>query len=738
LPCGNGLLGMLLWGDGDPLNLSVDRSDLWDNRPDPRTRDKKFRWKQLVEFIDRNDMKSVADVFEHSGADTAPYPTKVPCGRVTLNFGKKNSGSFDSRLNLAKAMTFTRIDKTLITAYVHAEKPLMVVRVRHARPRVDFLSPFDKSRQKTASSEGGVGPGEVAKLNYPPLERQTHQDDVESVFQRCAEGASYAVAWTSSNVEREWILYLTIQQANKNQDPIPRAREVLEEAKSMGPVSLEKSHVAWWRKYWSKGHVNLPETRLEKLWYAEMYKLAATAREDAPPISLQGVWTADEMSLPPWRGDYHHDLNTQMTYWPVHTANRLEQSKAFADWLLKWLPAFQAFARDFYDAPGANVPCAHGLSGAIVRGWAAYVYSRTNGAWLTQHLWLHYRYTMDKEFLKTTAYPFIREIARFCASQVTRDAAGIYHIDYSSSPEFNGNRRESFARDSTYDLSLIRYVLDVAGRSAKLLGTDQEIARQWQEIKDHLQPYPISPGRCHTPSPERGLALWEGQGLTESHRHFAHLMPVFPLGDVNIEGSERDRELIQNSLCELEAEGSGFWCGYSFGWLACLAARIREPNRVLWALSQYLDAFVSPNSFHLNGDYKKSGASRFHYRPFTLEGNFAAGHAINEMLLQSWGDRIRLFPSVPAEWRDVAFTDLRAEGAFLISAWRKNGEVEKAEILAEKGGTIRLEHPHSSKSVVVRKIGETKRRLYKPGQDISFETRAGERYVLMGMPPVEP
>src|SRR3990172_9090865 len=104
-----------------------------------------------------------------------------------------------------------------------------------------------------------------------------------------------------------------------------------------------------------------------------------------------------------------------------------------------------------------------------------------------------------------------------------------------------------------------------------------------------------------------------------------------------------------------------FRCGYSSAWLACLSARIREPNRALWNLNQYLDGFMSPNTFHLNGDYKKTGASRFHYRPFTLEGNFGAAHAVNEMLLQSWGDRIRLFPAVPSEWRDVAFTDLRSE-----------------------------------------------------------------------------
>src|ERR1051325_2073582 len=87
LPLGNGLLGLLVWGDGNPLNLSVDRSDLWDNRPDPATKHKDFNWKKLTQLIDRNAMKSIYRIFEHQKAGT-PFPTKLPCGRVRLDFGK--------------------------------------------------------------------------------------------------------------------------------------------------------------------------------------------------------------------------------------------------------------------------------------------------------------------------------------------------------------------------------------------------------------------------------------------------------------------------------------------------------------------------------------------------------------------------------------------------------------------------------------------------------------------------
>jgi alpha-L-fucosidase 2 len=722
LPLGNGLMGLLVWGDGHPLNLSVDRSDLWDNRDDPGVFHPDFNWKTLRRLVDRRDVKRIVSIFEKN-RKTIAYPTKLPCGRITLDFARGNAGPFASHLDFATAISRTRIGKLEVTAYVHAQSPLVVVRVRNGKPRVGFLSPFDRSRA-VSPSDGTLAAGQIRSLGYPALKKGRTRGGIEYIVQECAEGMSYTVAWTNLRVRGEWVLYATVQQAYNGSDPLPLAIGVLEDAKATGPNALERTHVAWWRNYWKLANIRLPDTRIEHLWYAEMYKLASTARRGTPPISLQGVWTADEMALPPWRGDYHHDLNTQMSYWPALTANRVEQSRAFAEWLLELLPRYRDFARKFYGAPGANIPCSHGLNGAIVRGWAPYVYSRSNAAWVAQQVWWHYRYTMDKGFLRNVGYPFLSEVARFCVSQLTRDRKGIYHVHYSSSPEYFHNWIEAWAKDSTYDLANIRYALEAASAAAKVLGRDSKEAEHWDRVRSRLQPYHLSPTEPKSPAPEGGLAIWQGQRLTESHRHPAQCMPIFPLGDVNIEGSDRDREIIRNTISEIESMGTGFWCGYSFSWYACIGARLREPNRALWGLNNYLDYCASPNTFHLNGDYKSAGASRFHYRPFTLEGNFGAAHAVNEMLLQSWGGRLRLFPAVPEAWGNVAFTNLRAEGAFLVSAWRRDGAFAKAEVQSESGGRLCIEHPHSTRPV---KVGQ---RVFPPGSDIHFVTKPGETYIL--------
>jgi hypothetical protein len=122
-----------------------------------------------------------------------------------------------------------------------------------------------------------------------------------------------------------------------------------------------------------------------------------------------------------------------------------------------------------------------------------------------------------------------------------------------------------------------------------------------------------------------------------------------------------------------------------------IASRVRRPNHALSLLEIYRKAYIWPNGFHVNGDYKKHGFSFYEYEPFTVEGECAFTAAVNEMLLQSWGGRIRIFPSVPEEWRDVSFRDLRAEGGVLVSAVRRGGRLVSAELYSEKGGEFQVD-----------------------------------------------
>lgn len=154
--------------------------------------------------------------------------------------------------------------------------------------------------------------------------------------------------------------------------------------------------------------------------------------------------------------------------------------------------------------------------------------------------------------------------------------------------------------------------------------------------------------------------------------------------------------------------GTGGWVGYTYTWLANLHARVFDGDAAARALHIFAKAFCSPNSFHLNGDQLKKGYSGLTYRPFTLEGNFAFASAIQEMLLQSHTGIIRVFPAIPESWRNASFRNMRAMGAFIVSADYKEGKVSKIEVRSEKGGKLKILNPFTSKvEEKEMKAGET-------------------------------
>ncbi|NQT03828.1 MAG: hypothetical protein HQ580_17510, partial [Planctomycetes bacterium] len=168
---------------------------------------------------------------------------------------------------------------------------------------------------------------------------------------------------------------------------------------------------------------------------------------------------------------------------------------------------------------------------------------------------------------------------------------------------------------------------------------------------------------------------------------------IHPLGMIRWENGPQDQAIIRASLADLEQKGTSQWCGYSFSWLANMAARARDGRQAEKALEIFSTAFCLRSSFHCNGDQSGKGYSNARYRPFTLEGNFASAAGLQEMLLQSYSGTIIVFPAIPAAWKDVSFTTLRAEGAFLVSAERRDGLTRQVELIAEKKGICRLENP---------------------------------------------
>jgi len=400
------------------------------------------------------------------------------------------------------------------------------------------------------------------------------------------------------------------------------------------------------------------------------------------------------MKIPPWKGDYHHDLNTQLSYWPAYSGNRLEGAEGYVRWLWDTRENARAWTKRFFDLPGLNVPMTADLEQNQIGGWHQYTHSATTAAWLAHHFWLHWRYSMDRQFLMERAYPWFKDVAVFLeAVTAEKGSDGKRTLPLSSSPEINDNRLDAwFPSITNYDLALIRWTFERTAELADLLGEEPQ-ARRWRKALAEMPDLAID-------ADSRKLLVAKDYPLHASHRHFSHLMAIHPLGMIRWENGPAEQAIIKASLADLDRLGTKQWCGYSFSWLANLAARARDGEKAEQALEIFSRAFCLRNGFHCNGDQTDKGYSDFRYRPFTLEGNFAAAAGLQEMLLQSYSGTIRVFPAVPASWRDASFKGLRAEGAFLVSAERKDGTVQSIEIVAEVGGTLRLENLFGDRYVV--------------------------------------
>ena len=429
----------------------------------------------------------------------------------------------------------------------------------------------------------------------------------------------------------------------------------------------------------------MPDEQIEKQWYLETYKFGSTARSNAPPISLQAVWTADNGRLPPWKGDFHHDLNTQLSYWPSYSGNHLDEGMGYLNHLDQNRDNYQRYTKTFFGVEGLNVPGVTTLDGTEMGGWIQYSGSPTVSAWLAQHYYLQWRYSMDTAFLQKRAYPWIAATATFIENITTKNNKGYRQLPISSSPEiFNNSLEAWFTENTNYDLALMKYIFHIAEQSALVLNNKKD-AEHWKKLGSEFSDYSLDKNNVMMFAP--------GKPYDESHRHFSNVMAIHPLGLIKWEDGETERTIIRNSIRALDSVGPGLWCGYSYSWLATLKARAKDGEGASKALQIFAKAFCLKNSFHVNGDQTKSGYSTFTYRPFTLEGNFAFAAGLQEMLLQSYAGFIEVFPAVPDGWSDVSFNTLRTEGGFLVSAEKVNGKITMIKIVAGKAGNAKIKLP---------------------------------------------
>ena len=709
IPLANGDIGALIWGDGHPLKITLDKYDAWETREAQFT----HTYGDLRRLVEQGERKQAEQIMRTENIyGDEPRPTRLPMPRFEIDFGELIEWE-SARLNLRTATVTIRGRvggaPIRIMIYVNAQRNVLGLRLEGAaaaqagvRLRLDHLNDDAKATLK--------------RWGYPEPEI-VHGDTGGSLRLAAPTGYEYAAAWKRA-VANDTVSYAVSLLSNADIDePVSAALDTAAAALENWDDALE-AHETWWDAYWKRSSLTIPDARLEALYYAEMYKLGCSSRPGGIPVTLQGLWTLDG-GMPPWAGDYHLDMNVQQSYWPIYTANRLEVGEPLYRTFSACIPRWRKQCEDFFGFDGIWAGCAIGPKGERIFGYSGVELWPGNAAWLAHHYWLHFLYSQDEAFLRSQALPIMRLAFLTYSNLLEKGDDGKLHVPLSYSPEWGEGSFKAYCKDPTCDLALIRFLGGALLQANDRLGEQNPLTERVREVLAELVDYPKRGNR---------LLISEGADLDHSHRHHSHLMAIHPLGALTIDGSDEDRDLIRGSLHHVRVKGTGEWTGWALPWMSLIASRAGYGNMAWNMLDDYANAFIKANTFHVNGDPRIFGGTLFEYEPMTLEAGFGAAAAVMEMLLQSYNGRIRLFPTVPDRWHDAYFDGLRAEGAFLITARLEDGQVRFARIVSEAGRPCTIKNPYPGAQAHLKPDGQPAQVL--EGEWLAFDTVQGGSYLL--------
>lgn len=684
LPLGNGLCGALVWGSSENIRVSLNRSDLWDLRISDTVSSPRFQYKEYVSLA-KKGAEGEAEFNELFDAPyNLPYPTRIPAGALKLS-SRPCEATFE--LNIDSATATIKSDIYKIQLFMGATDRLGYMLIQ-GNCRAELLAPpFNGD----PAEEDIVVRNPLSSLSYPPCKIREN-DGIMLFEQEMSCGKKYAVILGRKICETGAEYVFDILLSDGDADYLEKGIDRVKKALEVGFAAAAVPHKTWWKNYFSKSDIRLPkaDAALQRLHKLNEYFLACCSQKGCPPMTLQGVWLADDGSLPPWKGDYHLDLNLQFSYAGCFPLNHVSEGESYIDFIFATRNAAKKHAEQFFGVEGYILPGVMDIEGKPMCGWGQYALSPGHQAWICLALDDYWRYTRKREKLKDI-YDYLSGSGRALAALLVPSKDGKLTFPVSTSPEYFDNTWRAFLTpNSNYDQAGLLYLFSRLCDYAKLCAPEDEA--YWRNILDRLAPLAVGAD---------GFKVDADLEYNESHRHFSHLMSIYPY---RITKPDAELDKIQNSILNLEKYGTGLWVGFSFTWASILYSIAGNGEGARYMLKLFAECFVSSNGFHLNGDYKKRGVSQFHYRPFTLEANMLYSAALAEMFLQSEEGKIRIFPAIPDAWKeDVGFSSLRAVGGFLVSAKYSKGKIVRLHIVNTQhdSAKIILETPEGKSEITL-------------------------------------
>jgi alpha-L-fucosidase 2 len=525
---------------------------------------------------------------------------------------------------------------------------------------------------------------------FPWTKKQTkYQDNPAPVLNQNADegtcvqsllaGGDYATYWKRQSVGDVQTVYIsTANEVPAANLSLKKAQAHVNTASAKGVQALEGETSEWWNQYLSESFISIPDKKLENFYSIQMYKLATCSNPKGPAMDNFGTFFKTSQ----WPGMWWN-LNVQLTYQSVYPNNRMAQGINFQTLM----------DTCFIRVINHILPQKAGDY-----GWALHNY------------YLYLRYTgADNRTYRLSLCPKIKALLKIYGTQLKYKDGQLMLIGMES-PEYEGFKTYE---NSNYNLAVLRWLIQTLVKYESAKDTD---AIYWKKIYRELPDYPKN---------ENGMMIANAQPLAKSHRHYSHLLAFYPLHLMDVDNPSV-KSLLEKSISHwLNIGGGKELAGYSYTGSASLYALMGNGESAYRQLSHFINEPIGISLLLPNTLYVESGG-----RNPVIETPLSASTALAEMMIQSWGDVIRVFPAIPQSWGTCCFNNLRAEGGFDVSAQKERGKVRWIKIKSEFGKSCKMKLP-SWNTCYVLKNGKTHLADNVGKGVFSIKIKKGETVILV-------
>lgn len=705
-PIGNGSIGAMIFGGTDTERLALNHENLWRGVTKGRTVEPKYQYLPEIreKLLAGKWVEGAELATKHlSGHERRVQPYQ-PVGDLRLHFSSRaDVENYGRTLDLSTAIaevsyraggvtykreTFASAADGAIITRVSADKP-GAISVKIELGRVDN----PECELKPWSNTNGIGfTGRFVEGIEFAVETRVYPSGGKIA---AGEGANIQVSGADE------LLLVTAIAVDYNQpEPAKWCSEHLDKIPADFDT-LKERHIAEYKPLYDRVSFNLAaneeaeklplDVRLDNLrkggndpglfplyFNFGRYLLLSSSRKCDQPANLQGIWNDD--IRPPWDSDIHNDINVEMNYWPAEVCNLPECTEPLFNYMEQSVPEGTKITKNLYGCRGVCFCIQTDIWGRPTPeapGWDVWTGA---AAWLSEHLWWRYEYSLDEKLLKDRVYPFLKLCAEFYEDYLVKDSLGRLVTVPSQSPEnyfAGGATPVSLCVGATMDFLLIREVMERCIKASEILGIDEDLRLKWHEILNGIPPFQA--GKFGQ------LQEWldDHEEAEPGHRHVSHLIGVYPGEQMTPETLPEMYKAARVSLERRLAAGGGH-TGWSRSWVCALWARFLEGELAYEHLVCLITDFATKSLLDTHPMNNEWGYV------FEIDGNFGGTAAIAELLMQSYGGTIRLLPALPSKWKTGSVKGLRAKGGFTVDISWKDGTLTEARITSDFGKPCRI------------------------------------------------